>query len=67
MSRQGLKDFVHAVEHSAALRRQLQHQESMEDVVAMARDHGFPVSEVDFRDDERCEQVERWFANSWIS
>ena len=67
MSRQGLKDFVHAVEHSAALRRQLQQQESIEDFVAMARDNGFPVSETDFRDDERCEQVERWFANSWIS
>lgn len=67
MSRQGLKDFVHALEHSAALRRQLQLQPSIDAVVAFARENGFPVSASDFDDDERCEQLERWFANSWIS
>ena len=67
MSRQGLKDFVHALEHSAALRRQLHQRPSIAAMVSFARENGFPVRESDFRDDELCEQLEHWFAVSWIS
>ena len=67
MSRQGFKDFVHALEHSSSLRRQLLQLPSIDAVMALARDNGFAVSESDFQDDSRCDQVARWFANSWIS
>ena len=67
MSRQGFKDFVHALEHSSSLRRQLHQLPSIDAVVALARDNGFAVSESDFQDDARCYRVARWFANSWIS
>ena len=67
MSRQGLKDFVHALEHSSSLRRQLHQHSSIDAVVGLARDNGFAVSETDFQEDARCDQVERWFAKSWIS
>ena len=67
MSRQGLKDFVHAMEHSAPLRSELQKLDSIDAVVMMAKQLGFSVCGADLNDDERCEQVERWFANSWIA
>ena len=67
MSRQGFKDFVHALEHSSSLRRQLHQLPSIDAVVGLARDNGFTVSESDFQDDARCDRVARWFANSWIS
>ena len=67
MSRQGFKDFVHALEHSSSLRRQLHQLPSIEAVVALARDNGFAVGESDVQDDARCDQVARWCANSWIS
>ena len=67
MSRQGLKDFVHAMEHSASLRREVHKLDSIDAVVKMAKQLGFSVCGADLNDDERCEQVERWFANSWIA
>ncbi len=67
MSRQGLKDFVHAVEHSAALRREFHQLDSMHALLAMAHKFGFSVSETDLKDDETCAQIEAWFARSWIS
>ena len=67
MSRQGFKDFVHALEHSSSLRRQLHQLPSIDAVVGLARDNGFTVSESDFQDDAHCDKVARWFANSWIS
>ena len=67
MSRQGLKDFVHAMEHSASLRSELQKLDSINAVVNMAKQLGFSVCAADLHDDERCEQVERWFENSWIA
>ena len=33
----------------------------------MAKQLGFSVCAADLHDDERCEQVERWFENSWIA
>ena len=67
MSRQGLKDFVQALEHSASLRSELHKLDSIDAVVMMAKRLGFAVCAADLQDDERCEQVERWFANSWIA
>ena len=67
MSRQGLKDFVHAMEHSASLRSELHKLDSIDAVVMMAKRLGFAVCAADLQADERCEQVERWFANSWIA
>lgn len=66
MSRQGFQDFVHAVEHSAALRRDLKQHSTIERVVKLAQANGFSVQASDFDNDAQCEQMAAWFASSWI-
>jgi predicted ribosomally synthesized peptide with nif11-like leader len=66
MSREGLKDFVHAVEHSAALRRQVLQANVPHHLVNLATAHGFAVSEKDLNDDLICTELQSWFDRSWI-
>lgn len=66
MSRQALHDFVHAVEHSAALRRDCHLVENTEELIALARRYGFAISAKDLDEDERSVAMEAWFHASWI-
>lgn len=66
MSRQALKDFVHALEHSAGLRRQVSKTSTLSDVLLCARQNGFAVTTDDLKSDSTCERVGSWFARSWI-
>ena len=66
MSREGFKDFVHAVEHSAALRRDLKQHTTIVRVVRLAQANGFSVQASDFDNDALCDQMAAWFASSWI-
>ena len=66
MSREGLKRFVHAVEHSAALRKVVNQAIAPQELVAIAISNGFVVSEQDLKDDAVCSEVGAWFDRSWI-
>jgi len=66
MSREGLKNFVHAVEHSAALRKEVTHATAPQDLIAIATTHGFAVCEQDLKDDLICSDLQSWFDRTWI-
>ena len=66
MSREGLKNFVHAIEHSAALRKDVTHAKTPQDLVAIASAHGFAVCVQDLKDDLICSDIQSWFDRSWI-
>ena len=64
MSRSALGAFVHALEHSASLRRQLQRCGTDAEIVALARSLDFAVETVDLRDDLQASAMETWFSRS---
>jgi len=66
MSREGLRNFVRAVEHSAALRRQVIKAHVPNELITIAVSNGFAVREQDLRDDAICSDVQSWFDRSWI-
>jgi len=66
MSREALRDFVRAAEHSAGLRRELHDVSEPTALIALAKRYGFAINLRDLEDDERCEQLEAWFKSSWI-
>lgn len=66
MSRRALKDFVHAVEHSAALRHELQTLSASGDLLELAHRWGFSINQQDLDEDERCGALEDWFEASRI-
>lgn len=66
MSRKALKDFVHAVEHSAALRRELHAISATSDLLELAHRWGFSINQQDLDEDERCGALEDWFEASRI-
>jgi hypothetical protein len=66
MSREALREFVHAVEHSAALRRDCHQVEDAEGLIVLALRYGFAINHQDLDDDARCEAIDAWFATSRI-
>lgn len=66
MSREGFNDFVRALERSPGLRRELQNLATLDGVIKLARQTGFPVSPEDFKADAQCSKIATWFAHSRI-
>ncbi len=66
MSREGLRNFVQAVEHSASLRRQVIEANLPEELITIAASNGFAVREQDLREDAICSDVQSWFDRSWV-
>ena len=64
MSRSALAAFVHALEHSASLRRQLHRCGTDTEIVALARSLDFAVESSDLRDDLQASAMETWFSRS---
>ena len=64
MSREALSAFVHALEHSASLRRQLQGCSNDADIVALARNLDFALNRADLIEDGQTSAMEIWFSRS---
>ena len=64
MSREALSAFVHALEHSASLRRQLQGCSNDTDIVALARNLDFALNRADLIEDGQTSAMEIWFSRS---
>ena len=66
MSREGLADFLRAVDHHHGLRREAAQCSDDDQLLALARRHGFNVIQRDLRDDARDSAITRWFETSRI-
>ena len=66
MSREALQDFLRAVEHHQGLRRDAAQCRDDDQLLALARRHGFNVIQRDLRDDARESAFTRWFETSRI-
>ena len=64
MSREALSAFVHALEHSASLRRQLHGCSNDADIVALARSLDFALSRADLIENDQTSNMESWFKRS---
>jgi len=66
MSREALRDFLRAVEHHQGLRRDAAQCRDDDQLLALARRHGFNVVQRDLCDDARESAITSWFENSRI-
>ena len=64
MSREALSAFVHALEHSASLRRQLHGCSNDADIVALARSLDFALNRADLIENDQSSNMESWFSRS---
>jgi len=64
MSREALSRFVHALEHSASLRRQLQACSDDAEIVSLARSLDFALESTDLNEDDQTSKMESWFQRS---
>ena len=64
MSREALSAFVHALEHSASLRRQLHGCSDDAEIVSLARSLDFAVNRADLIEDPQASTMESWFRRS---
>ena len=64
MSREALSGFVHALEHSASLRRQLHGCSDDAEIVSLARSLDFALERADLIEDDQTSKMESWFNRS---
>ncbi len=64
MSREALKDFLHAVERSPRLRQAVQSCGSDEDLIALATSNGFRLQKLDLIRDAEDTRISDWFDRS---
>ena len=67
MSRESLKEFIHAIDHNQSLRRQVAACEKEEDLIAIARSHHFYITKSDINADKKNSEAEKWFETSKIN
>ncbi len=66
MSREALQDFLRAVMHHQGLRRKVAQCSDDDQLLALARRHGFKVVQRDLREDAQESAITRWFETSRI-
>ena len=64
MSREALSAFIHALEHSASLRRQLHGCSNDADIVSLARSLDFALNRADLIENDQSSNMESWFSRS---
>ena len=66
MSREGLADFLRAVDHHQGLRREAAQCSDDDQLLALARRLGFNVTQRDLLEDVQDSAITRWFETSRI-
>ena len=66
MSREALNDFLHAVEHSGSLRRNVNQCSSEKSLALLALNYGFVITEEDLQMEDVNSSLQHWFNNSHI-
>jgi predicted ribosomally synthesized peptide with nif11-like leader len=67
MSREDLINFVNAVEHSYALREELNHSKDLNSILNLAAKYGFKITKKDLSEESDAERIESWFKTNIIS
>ena len=68
MSYEDLKNFIHAVEHSYALRSKLsKFKANNQKIIEIAKLYGFKINTTDLEEDKKTDQTRKWFAKSSIN
>ncbi len=67
MSKEELNNFLHATDHSLALRREVRSCEGTSELVKVASKYGFKITNNDLKEDHLAERIEAWFEESVIS
>ncbi len=66
MTRQGWKDFLHSLERSPALQRELNACKDINDVLDLGMRCGFAICLNDLKHDAQAESIAQWFKLSTI-
>ena len=67
MSRESLNDFLHAVDHSSRLRRDVRLCTTSRDLTQLARRYGFVITDHDLQLDKQTCRLQAWFDRSRIN
>lgn len=67
MSREALRDFIHAIEHHRPLREQAAACVSDQELIVLAQQYGYAVLNRDLLDDSEQSSMSSWFEASRIN
>ena len=68
MSLRDFKSFIHAAEHNRELRRRIKGCKDNENLISLAQEYGFSITNKDFNiDSNQYQDIEAWFQKSIIS
>ena len=67
MTREGLSDFLKAIDRSSKLKRELVRCKDEKDLLELALNYGFPINIRDLEEDKAAEKINTWFELSKIS
>ena len=67
MSRDALRDFVHAIEHDQLLRMKAAGCKTDQELLNLAQRHGFSLQSIDLVEDNEASRIGSWFELSRIS
>ena len=67
MSREGLKNFVQAVERNQSLQRALQQCKNTQMLIEIAARYDFHITQNDLDEDNSAEEITTWFKISRIA
>tara|TARA_B100000029_G_C17477559_1_gene924330 strand:- start:336 stop:566 length:231 start_codon:yes stop_codon:yes gene_type:complete len=67
MSREDLTNFLHAVNHSSSLRKEISDCKSQKNVIDIAQRYGFFITNQDLHEDGNAAKINNWFKDSRIN
>ena len=66
MSREALSDFLYAAEHSFDLRKKLKDCKDKRDLIELAKEYGFSITNNDLLNEVKYSKLDHWFEDSQI-
>ena len=66
MSREELRLFVNALEHSLSLRKELSNLDNLDNLISIAKKYGFNINKTDLKQDKKINSFLDWFEKSKI-
>ena len=67
MSRDALRNFLHAIEHDRSIRATASRCTTDQDLIDLARRNGFVLERKDLIEDQDASRIGSWFASSRIN
>ena len=67
MSREDLRNLIHAAEHSYSFRKQLKSCKDLTSIIEIAKDYDFHITIEDINEHDDAERIGNWFETSRIS